>query len=91
MLKNIFTAILFITTLFLSIVSYAEVAKTEHAKDNAYSDVVQDSLLKDMDVTSTEEPMVSKDEKNDVSTQTVVSLLLVALVGFVGLSNRSSV
>jgi len=95
MLNNTIKMVVFVVCLLSSAVSIAndaEPSKTsESVKVSVYLDVDNTSQNKKIDNNDDKIQVMEVSESDQVSSQTVATLLLVALVGFVGLSNRSTV
>ncbi len=95
MLKNTIRTTVFIVSLLSSAITMADVAKpsnvAETTKIDVYFDVSDMNQNKNVVMTAAKEQVTEAVEADYVSSQAVVTLLLVALFGFVGLSNRSSI
>jgi hypothetical protein len=95
MLKNTIRTTIFVMSLLSSVVAVADVAKpnkvAETTKVDVYFDVTNMNQNKNAVMADNKVQVVEVVESDHASSQAVVTLLLVALIGFVGLSNRSSI
>jgi hypothetical protein len=96
MLKNTISMAFFTVILFSSVACFADNIKPKNVNDSAkvtaFVDVEKTNQVStETSNASQKDEIVQSAEADNASNQTVAALLLVALIGFVGLSNRSSV